>query len=80
MKRSRRKFSAQFKAKVALEAIKERETLAELAKRFESIPIKYLNGSGSFWSMPTRPLGGRRQLQSKKSSNSKKSEISYSRK
>jgi len=35
MKKSRRKFSAQFKARVALEAIKERHTLAELSERFE---------------------------------------------
>jgi len=35
MKRTRRKFSASFKAQVALEAIKERQTLAELSKRFE---------------------------------------------
>lgn len=35
MKKSRRKFSAQFKARVALEAIKERQTLAELSERFE---------------------------------------------
>ena len=34
MKRTRRKFSAAFKAQVALEAIKERETLAELGHRF----------------------------------------------
>ena len=38
MKRTRRKFSATFKAKVALEAIKERETMAELSKRFEIHP------------------------------------------
>lgn len=38
MRRSRRKFSAKFKASVALEAIKERESLAELAKRFELHP------------------------------------------
>jgi len=33
MKRTRRKFTSTFKTKVALEAIKERETLAELAVR-----------------------------------------------
>jgi transposase-like protein len=38
MKKSRRKFSSQFKAKVAIEALKERETLAELAKRYEVHP------------------------------------------
>jgi len=38
MKRKRRKFSSAFKAKVALEAIKERETLSELATRFEVHP------------------------------------------
>jgi transposase-like protein len=34
-KQSRRKFSAPFKAKVALEALKGQLTLAELAKKFE---------------------------------------------
>ncbi len=34
-KQTRRKFSAAFKAKVALEAVKEKLTLAELAKKFE---------------------------------------------
>jgi len=38
MKQKRRKFSGAFKAKVALEALKERETLAELSKRFEVHP------------------------------------------
>lgn len=39
MKRTIRKFSADFKARVALEAIRERETLNEIAKRFEVSPI-----------------------------------------
>ncbi len=38
MKQKRRKFSGAFKAKVAIEALKERETLAELSKRFELHP------------------------------------------
>jgi len=38
MKKSRRKFTSVFKATVAIEALKERETLAELSKRFEVHP------------------------------------------
>lgn len=35
MKQKRRKFSGAFKAKVVIEALKERESLADLSKRFE---------------------------------------------
>ena len=35
MKRSRRKFTAEFKARVVLEAIKEHKSLSELAEQFE---------------------------------------------
>lgn len=38
MKKTRRKFNASFKAKVAIEAIKERQSLAELAKKYEIHP------------------------------------------
>lgn len=38
MKKSRRVYSGSFKAQVALEAFKERETIAELSKRFEIHP------------------------------------------
>jgi len=35
MKETRRKFSAAFKAKVAIEALQERKTMAELCKEFD---------------------------------------------
>ena len=38
-RQSRRKFSAEFKAKVALEAIKNEKTLAELGHQFEINPV-----------------------------------------
>ena len=38
MKKTRRKFSSAFKARVAIEALKERESLAELSKRYEVHP------------------------------------------
>jgi transposase len=37
-KRNKRKFSAEFKAKVVIEALKERTTLEELARKYELHP------------------------------------------
>jgi transposase-like protein len=37
-KTSRRKFTAEFKSKVAMEALQERMTLSELSKRYEIHP------------------------------------------
>jgi transposase-like protein len=39
-KKSRRKFTGDFKAKVALEALKERSTVEELAKKYELHPTQ----------------------------------------
>ena len=36
--RSRRKFTAEFKAKVAMEALQEKLTLSELSKKYEVHP------------------------------------------
>ncbi len=38
MKQKRRKFTTAFKAQVAIEALKERESLAELSRKFEVHP------------------------------------------
>lgn len=37
-RKSRRKFSAEFKAKVAIEAIKERHTIEEISRKYELHP------------------------------------------
>jgi transposase len=39
-KKSRRKFTAEFKAKVVLEALKERSTIEELARKYELHPTQ----------------------------------------
>jgi transposase len=48
MKTPRRKFSASFKAKVAIEAIKEQTSLPELAVKFEIHPAQISNWKREF--------------------------------
>jgi transposase-like protein len=48
MKATRKKYSAAFKAQVAIEAIKEQQTLSELAKRFEVNPQMISNWKREF--------------------------------
>lgn len=56
-KKNRRRFSAEFKAKVVLEALKERNTVEELAKKYELHPNQihswkkeFLNNAASVFS------------------------------
>jgi transposase len=48
MKQTRRKFTGEFKAQVAIAAIKERESLAELANRFEVQPYLIIKWKKEF--------------------------------
>jgi len=47
-KQTRRKFTPAFKAKVALEAVKNQKTLAELAKEFEVSPVMISQWKAAF--------------------------------
>lgn len=47
-KQSRRKFSPAFKAKVALEAVKNQQTLAELSKKFDVSPVMISQWKAAF--------------------------------
>ena len=60
-RKTRRKFSPEFKARVALEAIKEKYTLAELSKKFEVSGVmisrwkkEFLANSSAAFSSPTK--------------------------
>lgn len=50
MKKHRRRFSNEFKAKVAIEAVKGLETVSELAKRFEIHPNQVSKWKSEFLS------------------------------
>ena len=65
MKTKRKQYSPSFKAKVALEALKDKETLAELSKEFEVHPTQigkwkqeFLSRAASLFEKPTEAESG----------------------
>ena len=54
MKQTRKKYDAKFKAKVAIEALKERETLNELATKYELSPVMISRWKKEFLEKMTR--------------------------
>lgn len=59
-KRTRRKFSPEFKAKVALEAVKNQKTLAELSQHFEVNPVTISKWKTEFLENMSSVFGGER--------------------
>jgi transposase len=57
-KQTRRKFTADFKAKVALEAIKNHKTLAELSQQFEVNAVTISKWKSEFLSNVAAVFGG----------------------
>ncbi len=65
MKAKRKQYSPSFKAKVALEALKDKDTLAELSKKFEVHPTQigkwkqeFLSRAASVFEKPTEAESG----------------------
>ncbi len=66
MKKSRRKFTPQFKAQVAVTAIREAETLAELSKRFDVSPVMISRWKKEFTENMARAFEGNSQKEDDK--------------
>lgn len=59
------KFSAEYKAKVALAAIREHETLKELSARFEVSPIMISRWKKEFLENASQAFGGAKEPEKK---------------
>ena len=68
MRKTRRKFTSEFKSKVAIEALKERCSLSELAERFELHPNQISQWKQEF-------LEKSKDVFDKKSSKSKEDQV-----
>ena len=69
MRQNRRKHSPSFKARVALEALKGEETIAELADRFEVHPSQIRKWKNSLAEGATGIFGGDQDQQRKDDAN-----------
>ena len=65
-KRSRRKFTADFKAKVAIEAIKERYSIEEIARKYEIHPNQVSTWKKEFLSNATAAFASGEDLSADK--------------
>ncbi len=65
MSRTRRKFSSAFKAKVAIEAIKEQRTISELAQEFEVHPNQVSQWKREFLERSAQVFEGDKSKQKK---------------
>ena len=65
MKKERRKFSAEFKAKVAIEAVKGRETLTQLSERFKVSSVMISKWKSEFLSNASAASTEKKEDQSK---------------
>lgn len=57
-KQTRRKFSAEFKAKIAVETLKERNTIEEIAKKYEIHPTQINTWKREFLENASLAFGG----------------------
>lgn len=64
-KQSRRKFTADFKSKVVLEALKERNTIEELSKKYEVHPTQINAWKREFLGKAASLFGDRSEQQQK---------------
>jgi transposase len=62
MKRTRRKFTAAFKTKVVIDALKERDSLAALSSRYKVLPAVITNGRKNFLNLPLMYLRTNKEL------------------
>ena len=63
MKKSRRKFTAAFKAQVAIAALKEQQTLVEPAKRFEVHPYQIGKWKREFLRNSSKAIEGKKDAE-----------------